>query len=193
MSSYIVETLKGRNDPRLSQLIAPAKLDASYTGRVIGTPTTGNLQSYSLLGSFYGNRNSSVFVLTYSEALFLKAEATLLKSGAAAAQPIYQDAIKSDMTKLGIESTQAANYLAARGTLTTANALQRIMEEKSIANFLSIENYNDWRRTGFPTVTKVPNAVSDIPRRFLYPQKELTTNVQAQQSAKSTDRVWWDQ
>lgn len=193
MSSNIVETLKSRNDPRLPQLIAPAKLDASYTGRVIGTPTTGNLQSYSLLGPFYGNRNSSVYILTYSEALFLKAEATLTKSGAAAAQPVYQDAIKADMAKLGIDAGKTTDYLTARGTLTTANALQRIMEEKAIANFLSLENYNDWRRTGFPVLTKVPNAVSDIPRRFLYPQKELTTNPQTQQSAKTTDRVWWDQ
>jgi hypothetical protein len=125
--------------------------------------------------------------------LFLKAEATLIKSGAVAAQPIYQDAIRGDMTKLGIDAASINTYLAARGTLTTANALQRIMEEKSIANFLSLENYNDWRRTGFPLLTKVPNAISDIPRRFLYPQKELTTNVQVQQSAKTTDRVWWDQ
>lgn len=134
-----------------------------------------------------------MFVLTNSEALFLKAEATLIKSGVAAAQLIYQDGIKSNMVKLGIDITKTTDYLAERGTLTTANALQRIMEEKSIANFLSLENYNDWRRTGFPTLTKVPNAVSEIPRRLIYPQKELTTNQQTQQSAKSTDRVWWDQ
>jgi len=117
----------------------------------------------------------------------------LIKSGAAAAQPIYQEGIRSHMTKLGIDNAKINDYLAARGTLTTTNALQRIIEEKSIANFLSLENYNDWRRTGFPVLNKVPNAVSEIPRRFLYPQKELTTNPQAQQTAKSTDKVWWDQ
>jgi len=84
-------------------------------------------------------------------------------------------------------------YIGARGSLTSANALQRIMEEKKIANYLSIENYNDWRRTGFPVLTKVPNALSDIPRRMLYPQNEILSNPQAVHSAKLTDRLWWDQ
>jgi hypothetical protein len=49
------------------------------------------------------------------------------------------------------------------------------MQEKKIADFLSPENYNDWRRTGFPKLTKVLNAqVSDIPRRLTYPQAEIT-------------------
>jgi hypothetical protein len=134
-----------------------------------------------------------VYVFNYSEALFLKAEATLIKSGVAAAEPIYQDAIKSHMTKLGIATADINTYLANRGTLTATNALQRIMEEKKIANFLSPENFNDWRRTGFPLLTKVPNALSEIPRRLLYPQVELTSNPQAIQTAKLTDRVWWDQ
>ena len=98
------------------------------------------------------------------------------------------------MAKLGLDPAGAAvsDYLAARGTLTTENALQLIMEEKSTANFLNMENWVDWRRTGFPVLTKVPNAMSDIPRRFLYPQSEKISNPQSQQTAKLTDRLWWD-
>lgn len=192
MSSYIVDYLKNTNDPRLPVLIAPAKSNGAYTGRPIGTPTTGSLESYSLLGSYYGSRTSPVFLITYSEALFIRAEATLIKSGAAAAQPIFQDGIRSHMAKLGIDNVRTNDYITARGTLTPANALQRIIEEKVLANFMSIENFNDWRRTGFPVLVKVPNAVSEIPRRFLYPEKELNTNRQPQHSAVMTDRVWWD-
>ena len=115
-----------------------------------------------------------------------------IKSGFAAAEPVYQEAIKSHMSKLGVSNSDVNAYLADRGTLTAANALQRIMEEKKIANFLSIENFNDWRRTGFPQLTKVPNALSDIPRRLLYPQVEITSNPKSVQSARLTDRVWWD-
>jgi hypothetical protein len=58
---------------------------------------------------------------------------------------------------------------------------------------LSPENYNDWRRTGWPALTIVPNAqTAGIPRRLIYPQSELNTNPQPQQSAQFTDRVWWD-
>ncbi|MNL89766.1 Starch-binding associating with outer membrane [compost metagenome] len=66
------------------------------------------------------------------------------------------------------------------------------MEEKSIANFFNLENFNDWRRTGFPAITAVDGALSAIPRRLLYPETELRTNPQPQQAARVTDRVWWD-
>jgi hypothetical protein len=193
LSSACVDTLVVRNDPRLPKLIAPAKQTGLYNGRPIGSENiSGSLNVYSLAGPAHGNASSPMYVFNYSEALFLKAEATLIKSGFAAAQPVYQDAIKSHMSKLGIDNSDVNDYLASRGTLTAANALQRIMEEKKIANFLSIENFNDWRRTGYPQLTKVPNALSDIPRRLLYPQVEITSNPQTGQSARLTDRVWWD-
>jgi hypothetical protein len=193
LSSACVDTLVMRNDPRLSKLIAPAVQTGLYNGRPIGSVNiSGSLNVYSLAGPAHGEAGSPMYVFNYSEALFLKAEATLIKNGFAAAQPVYQSAIKSHMSKLGIDNNDVNDYLAGRGTLTAANALQRIMEEKKIANFLSIENFNDWRRTGFPVLTKVPNALSDIPRRMLYPQVEITSNPQSFQNAKLTDRVWWD-
>jgi len=193
LSSACVDTLVMRNDPRLSKLIAPAVQTGLYNGRQIGSVNiSGSLNVYSLAGPAHGEAASPMYVFNYSEALFLKAEATLIKSGFAAAQPVYQSAIKSHMSKLGIDNNNVNDYLAGRGTLTASNALQRIMEEKKIANFLSIENFNDWRRTGFPVLTKVPNALSDIPRRMLYPQVEITSNPQSLQNAKLTDRVWWD-
>jgi hypothetical protein len=96
------------------------------------------------------------------------------------------------MEKLGISNANIITYLGSRGILTSGNALQLIMEEKSIANYLSIENFNDWRRTGYPAISKVPNALTDIPRRFLYPQSEMIANPQPVQSATLADRVWWD-
>jgi hypothetical protein len=116
----------------------------------------------------------------------------LIKSGFAAAQPIYQAGITAHMTKLGISPTAINTYLAARGTLRAVDALEMIMQEKKIADFLSVENFNDWRRTGFPKLSPVPNAISAIPRRMIYPQSEINTNPQPQQSALLTDRVWWD-
>jgi hypothetical protein len=192
LSEKLVNTLKNRNDPRLPKLVAPAKGTGLYTGRPIGSATLGSLNDYSLPGVMYAGPGADFFVVNYSEALFLKAEATLIKSGFAAAQPIYQEGIKSHMTKLGIAASDVTTYLAARGTLTAANALQMIIEEKVTANYLSIENFVDWRRTGFPTLTAVPNALSAIPRRLIYPESEIIANPQAVQSAKLTDKVWWD-
>jgi hypothetical protein len=67
------------------------------------------------------------------------------------------------------------------------------MEEKSIANFLSIENYNDWRRTGFPVLPPVPNPfIPYVPLRFPYPLAEVISNKQPQQTLTTADPVWWD-
>ncbi len=101
LSAHLVDGFKTRNDPRLSKMIGLSK-SGMYNGRPIGSPDLGSLDDYSLPGPFYGSPTSSVYVVTYSESLFIQAEATFLKSGAAAAQPIYQAGIKSHMDLLGI-------------------------------------------------------------------------------------------
>ncbi|MDO9376220.1 MAG: SusD/RagB family nutrient-binding outer membrane lipoprotein [Ferruginibacter sp.] len=192
LSSTFVEKLKATSDPRLPRLVKKAEGTGLYTGRTVGDPV-GSLDQYSYPSDWAAGTGAANYLVTYSEALFLKAEATFIKSGAAAAQPIYVQAIESHFAKLGfdVNATAVKNYLATR-TLTEANAIQRIMEEKSIANFLNVENFSDWRRTGFPAITKVNGALSEIPRRLVYPQSELLSNKQPQQSAKLIDRVWWD-
>ncbi len=194
LASTFVDSLVSRNDPRLP-IIATTGSNGDYEGRVIGSVPASDASIYSIAGAFYDSINAPQPLLTYSEALFIKAEAVFRTSGAADATPLYINAINSAMSKLGLDTTSAAvtNYVASRSPLTAGNAIQRIMEEKDIANFLSIENYNDWRRTGFPGLTIVQSPyVSSIPRRFPYPLAELTSNPQPQQSLLITDRVWWD-
>jgi hypothetical protein len=193
LASTFVEALKDRNDPRLPKMVKPAEATGLYTGREIGT-AVGDLTTYSYPTDFYMGIGAYNYIVNYSEALFLKAEATLIKSGFAAAEPVYKEAITAHMKQVGVTDADIAIYLAAQGTLIgDEDALQKIMEEKSTANFLNVESFTDWRRTGYPALTKVPGALSDIPRRLIYPQNEITSNPQAQQSAKLTDRVWWDQ
>lgn len=192
LNETLVDTLVNRNDPRLPVIVKPAEQTGLYYGRKIGTDPE-ELATYSYPNDFYGGAASSNYIITYNECLFIKAEATLIKSGYAAAEPVYEEAINSNFSKLGIDpsSAEAIAYVNSR-KLTAANALQRIMEEKAIANIFNLETYNDWRRTGFPILQPVEGALSAIPRRLLYPQSEILTNPQPQQSAKLTDRVWWD-
>jgi hypothetical protein len=192
LANTFVDGFATRNDPRLTKMVKPAKQTGLFTGRQIGLDEIGSLESYSIPADFYAGAAASNYLVNYTEALFIKAEATLVVSGFAAAQPIYQDGIRQHMTKVGVSAADITTYLGARGTLTAANALRLIIEEKSIANFLNAENYTDWRRTGFPVLTKVKNALSEIPRRVLYPNTEITANPQPQQKAKLTDRLWWD-
>jgi SusD/RagB-like outer membrane lipoprotein len=191
LNTSFVTTLKTNTDPRLPFMVLPAASTGLYTGRTVGDPV-GDLSAYSYPTSYYAGIATSNYLVCYTEALFIRAEATLIKSGFAAAQPFFQQGITEHMKKLGVAQTDINTYLAARGTLTAANALQRIIEEKSVSNFLNNENFTDWRRTGFPLLTKEPGALSEIPRRLLYPESEILTNPQPQQSAKLTDRLWWD-
>lgn len=192
LASTFVDNLKDRNDPRLDAMVKPAFSSGLYRGRVIGS-TIEAPDNYSYPSDFCAGIGASNYLVTYSEALFIKAEALLIKDGYAAAQPVYTDAVKSHMEKTGISSGDATAYLTARGALTAGNALQLIIEEKAVSNFLNFETFNDWRRTGFPALTIVDNAVTDaIPRRLLYPQSEKINNPQPQQSAKLTDKIWWD-
>lgn len=196
LASTLVDSLKSHADPRLPYLVDTAIQTGLYTGKVIGSDV-GQLETYSRIGSFYGQIGSDNYIMNYSEALFLKAEATYRISGYAAASPIYRQAVASHFIKLGLDtsSTAVQAYLAKRGTLTAANALQLIMEEKSVANYLEMENYVDYRRTGYPALTRVNNALSSVaivPRRFLYPLNEVTSNPRSEQSAQITDKVWWD-
>ncbi|GGG76334.1 hypothetical protein GCM10007415_05130 [Parapedobacter pyrenivorans] len=195
LAANAVDTLVSRNDPRLPLLVTPAKSDGEYRGRPLGQQGIGSLESYSILGDYYGGQDASVHLLTYSEALFIEAEATLIVSGHAAAEPIFREAILANMEQVGLSRDDAdvQTYLSTRLPLTAGNALQRIMEDKKVANFLSAENFNDWRRTGFPVMAKVENALSDIPRRLIYPLIEVSTNPQSQHTATLTDRIWWDQ
>ncbi|MCG2615454.1 SusD/RagB family nutrient-binding outer membrane lipoprotein [Terrimonas sp. NA20] len=192
LASTFVDSLISRNDPRLSKIVKKSVSGGLYRGRVIGS-TIESPDSYSFPTDFYAGIGAPNNLLTYSEALFLKSEATLIKAGFAAAQPIYTQAVQSNMTKLSVAAGDVNAYLATRGTLTAAKALQLIIEEKAIANYLSLETFTDWRRTGFPALSLVKNAVTtSIPRRLLYPQSEQINNPQPQQAAKLTDKVWWD-
>ena len=192
-----VDALIARADPRLPVIANKGSLN-TYLGRESSSDVVPDVTIFSTVGDYYAGAAAPLAILSYSELEFIKAEATFIASGAAAAQPIYQQAIKNNMEKMGLDPAGAAvtNYLTARGTLTDANALQRIMEEKSIADFLSVENFNDWRRTGFPALTIVANpqaGVTTIPRKYMYSQQEISTNPQPENTnTKITDRVWWD-
>jgi hypothetical protein len=195
LASTFVDSLVARNDPRLPIMVAQGS-NNDYEGRIIGSDIAPDYSVYSIANNFYAAKSSPSYIFNYAEALFLKAEAIFHTSGAADAQPVYVNAINSHMAKLGLDTTSTAvqTYVASRAlTKAGINPLQLIMEEKSIANFLAIENYNDWRRTGFPILSVVQSAyVPTIPRRLPYPLGELTANPQPQQSAAITDRVWWD-
>ena len=214
-SQYLVELLKTRNDPRLPVMFLPIAYDSVRgTGTARRTfppakPTwighqNGGVRlddsTVSYIGPFFSADTSRLNVVSYADQKFTEAEARLIVSGAAAADAPYRDGIRANMQKLGISAAAITAYLATRPTLTTANALEAIITEKYIANFLKVETWNDWRRTGFPVLpSPVPNALlPNIPQRIRTPSSELSNNInQVKATGISTGlegmmvKVWW--
>ena len=154
----------------------------------------------SIIGKFFSDSNATLNVASYSDQKFTEAEARLIVSGAAAADAPYRDAIRANMQKLGVATAAINAYLNARPALgSVANPLQEIITEKYIANFLKTEPWNDWRRTGFPVVPIVPQAViNTLPQRIRAPNSELSANsVQVAASGIPTGqdgmkvKLWW--
>ncbi|MCB0851676.1 MAG: SusD/RagB family nutrient-binding outer membrane lipoprotein [Bacteroidetes bacterium] len=131
-------------------------------------------------------RSSTLALITYTELMFLKAEA-LLRTGDATASQVYTMALIHSMEENGITSQQYNPYLAFNAglNLSTFEAkLERLMTQKYIALYGQnpTETWVDYRRTGYPVLEVPANATSSfnpslvIPLRVLYPIGERTTN-----------------
>jgi hypothetical protein len=115
-------------------------------------------------------------------------------------QTWFTAGITASMQEAGVSGANITTYLAANGTLTGTNAqkLQQIIEEKYVALFgVSIEPWNDWRRTGFPVITPPTNrlaSVTGVPRTLFYPQSEIDFNPNnpGQKSVDLQSKVFWD-
>ncbi|SEW19464.1 SusD/RagB family nutrient-binding outer membrane lipoprotein [Chitinophaga arvensicola] len=195
-SKTFIDFLQGKNDPRLP-LVAEPLDDGSFVGRKIGITATSPSGTVSEVGAAFSAADMKINLGTYDEQLFIKAEATFLTAGAAAAQPILKQAVEATMKRFGLDaaSAEVQAYITANCTITPANAYATIMYEKYIANFQTLEAFNDWRRTNLPALTPVANAylnLTTIPRRWVYPASENATNKQPQQPGLLTGRVWWD-
>ncbi|HSQ32590.1 MAG TPA: SusD/RagB family nutrient-binding outer membrane lipoprotein [Gemmatimonadaceae bacterium] len=193
-SDFFLQMLKSRNDPRLPILYTPIVYDSikgsgasrktfpakpgTYVGHLAGSDVFQADSTVSLIGPVFSNENAPLNIVSFADQKFTEAEARLIVAGAAAADQPYRDAIRANMTKLGVSQAAITAYLATRPALASvSNPLQEIITEKYIANFLKPEPWNDWRRTGFPVVPLVPQAViPTIPQRIRAPNSELSSN-----------------
>ena len=162
--------------------------------------TTLNDSKVSWIGPALSTDSSRLNVVSYSDQKFTEAEARLIVSGAAAADAPYRDGIRAHMQKLGIPAAAVTAYVNARPALNTlADPLEEIINQKYIANYLKVEPWNDWRRTGYPKLVPVANAlIAGIPQRIRTPGSELSNNInQVTATGIPTGldgmlvKVWW--
>lgn len=154
---YLVELLKSRSDPRLSEYFSPGATD-EYLG---AAPGTGYSNSLSNLGPTRLARTFPQPIVSYDENLLIWAEA----------------AYRTGDSETALEKLNEVreHHELPPSDATGADLFREIMLEKYIALFQNIEVWNDWKRTCIPDLTPALGA-SIIPARFFYSTDERQTN-----------------
>ena len=182
ISETMVEWLLARNDPRIhiygqptpnSQATPPLKYVGWQNGREI---TSAPFPSVSLLGTAVAyDENALLYVMTYDEVMFLKAEHYKRVGNDAAARAAYESGIAASMERWGCDDGSTVYPTWGKTSITTgstgqdvdyaaylvqpnvawsgtdAQKFQLICEQKWAAIFgQGIEAYTEVRRTGFP-------------------------------------------
>lgn len=182
---FFVDYLKTTSDPRLAFMVAKDK-SGGYSGNAaddLSTTTT------SYIGSAFASSTAAVGIVSYAEAKFIEAEARLKTGDAAGAKTAMENAVKASV--LSTTGTPATTAFVAAATATVD--LANIIQQKYVALFLTMEPYNDYRRTGFPAL--VPNqnsATKQIPVRLPTPSEERLYNPNATVVSNVTTKLWWD-
>jgi hypothetical protein len=206
------------DDPRLTVLAQRTSDGSTAVADLIGMPNGSDGNSipdnsiYASLNDDLKGVDVPMVFHSYAEVRLLKAEMAFRGwSVPGDAKTHYEAGVKAAMQMLGtiypkttaISDAQVATYLAAK-PYDAARGWEMISEQYWAATLLNeYESFNNWRRTGYPTLTPVNydgNVTGGtIPRRLIYPVSEQNTNGEnygaavARQGADNfTTRIWWD-
>jgi hypothetical protein len=202
-------------DPRLFAFTDFSSSDAIFTNDTVSTdplkinyifnpagsyPGDGNF-GINFIGGFTAAANSPVYLMTLAELKFMMAEAKF-RAGSAeyeSAVSNYRDGIQLSLIQsTGTSNAFIVDRIAAVST-TDSLTLEKVMTQKWVALFMQSESWNDWRRTGIPSLdSPIGNPLGEgkFPIRYPYPQKERTlnsANIPDEGSQPALKPVWWAQ
>ena len=187
MSKTYVDSLKSWNDPRLplfAQLNADTDTaEITYQGfpNGLNDGEGTDLLFISRIGAFWREiPNAPMDLLTYSEVLFLEAEAAQRGWIPGTAATLYNGAIRASMEHYGIPDSAITAYLAdSRVTyVPDTTGLKQIAYQKWVSMFMQgAESWTEVRRTGVPGLIPGCRALMrHIPERLPYDDNEAVLN-----------------
>lgn len=199
-SHHLISTMNGDYntvvDPRLSMIA-----DLGDNTEFIGLKSYGDDKHDATIqpseSTFYFAPNAPIVMMTYSEAMFIKAE--VLNNKGSDATDAYNNGIKAHMTMLSVDTETQDAYITNPNVSNAS--LKNIMKEKYIALMLNTETWNDMRRHNFDA-TIYSNFVEpnlegrDQPaQRAVYPASEESRNLENFQANLKplTEKMWKDQ
>lgn len=201
LSETLVDVMDPVNDPRLSVYGDTARANGQYVGLPIGTdPSNDNTENYSLLGEDVRQQDSPVYLVTYAQAMFARAEAAQRGWTTEDDEASYNAAVEASLLQWTGSTDDLATFLAEPG-VAYDGSIERIATQRYVHLFLNgYEGWAEWRRTGYPTL--VQSAGTDVPTRQSYTSDEALNNtanyeeaVQRQFGSEGNSlygKVWWD-
>ncbi|WP_247231849.1 SusD/RagB family nutrient-binding outer membrane lipoprotein [Telluribacter sp. SYSU D00476] len=203
ISTNFVNLLQGKNDPRLEKFVT--KPTGSYVTIVNGFRGTlpQPQSSWSRFSSYVTGAagEGPVRLVTNAQRAFILAESAITLGTAGDAEALYQEGIRASMQAAGLTAAEITAYFTANPTEVTltgtdAEKIEKIITQKYIAAFGNgLEQWNDWRRTGYPALPAHQNAVGidgTRPVRAQYIDQEIARNPNFTPNIFSNVKVWWD-
>jgi hypothetical protein len=205
LTEGLVNEMKPVNDPRLPVYGNPNRTDDEYVGQLYGDTEDFDTEKYSLLGDEIWAQDAPVYLVTYAQVLFAKAEASKMgwiPGEDAEAQINYEMAIEQSLLQWTGSDEGLEDFLAQPDVAyNPATAIEQIATQRWIHLFMNgYEAWAEWRRTGYPNNLVSP-AGAQVPRRQIYVESEQFNNtsnyndaVQRQFNGQESlyGRVWWD-
>lgn len=199
-SQSLHDKLTARRDPR------DAKYFKAFPGteELVFAPNGNPVQSQSYYGiSALTVPTAPIYLMSYHELEFLKAEAYARLNNLGEAKAHLQKAITVSFTNVGLTQEEADSYYT--GTIepllvNQAETIKEIMMQKYLGLFEgeAIETYNDVRRLrAMGEASTIPLAnTKSFPLRYTYGAEDVTTNVNVRNaygdgSYVYTENVWW--
>ena len=201
ISTRFLNLLQRKNDPRLPIFVtAPTGRYVTIDNGFRGALPTPN-SSWSRFSDYVtGNGEGPVRFMTNAQTQFILAESALMLGTPGNPQVHFQAGIRASMALAGLSAAAIDTYFTENPDEVTLNGTQaqnheKIITQKYISLFGNgIEQWNDYRRTGFPVLVDHQNAVGvdgTRPVRAQYVNEEIARNTNFEVILPNV-RVWWD-
>ncbi|MBR09938.1 MAG: hypothetical protein CMP48_19900 [Rickettsiales bacterium] len=224
LSSFMISKMTTSSDPRLRYYFYRQNSGSALLGVNGGegsTPGDDNVRAihgiYPVGGAYddgsflihnetLGLQGAGIFpMITYTNRLFIEAEAALMLGTSGDPRALLQAAVNSSFSEVAgfagvaMDATATSSYMtnvltAYDAATTDEERLAVIINEKYVAMFGNgIESYNDYRRTGYPTGLNLPVVQNGpYPNKFPIPPVEVTANENIEPTTDLTAKVFWD-
>jgi len=212
-SSTVVNAFTKNNDPRLSKFFTlfidkvspvdslesiPQGSYLSYVNKKVSPPSP-------LVGGQANDPTSAtapVKLLSAAESYFLQAEAVARGWAAGNVTTLYEAGITASFTATGAGdpttyiNTAPDGLKALTDAVSVKDKVKAIIVQKyyAMCGFQGFEAWNEWRRTGYPILGASAATTIDpgqMPLRMLYPNSELTSNLNYPGTIPIYKPVWW--